>query len=143
MGKLIIDERDLRCTILQGMRDVLGTSDLDHKVEGVIQQVLACGDPVSPDPMEGICPICENGTLSEQTAEAWRWSCGHWIKPRPEPVDAVGKPIIEGQPYVQLVVPSPLEIVEGTYQSDEKCLDCGAEGPHHCPGVPGGFGDDP
>lgn len=26
---------------------------------------------------------------------------------------------------------------------DETCTDCGAEGPHACGGVPGGFGDEP
>lgn len=53
MTKLIIDERDVRCTILEGVRQLLGEfqitevdGNMNRYAEEITKSVLACGDPV-------------------------------------------------------------------------------------------------
>lgn len=87
MTKLIIDERDIRCTILEVVRKADARLNLNAEAfaKEIADAVIVCGDPIvaSEKDHSEPCPICDFGTPTACTDEAIRFSCGHWLKIRP------------------------------------------------------------
>lgn len=167
MTKLIIDERDLRCTILEGVCELLNrapwavTSD-EEKVElakPLIDAVIACCDPADTKPgetytqaqLEGLLHNLDNGSEWETVDEFW-WVWGPRVSPR---IATILRTAIRAcqaltaaraQPRALLDEGTTLPESESEPESEpepvEQCTDCGAPQPHFCQGVPGGFSDD-
>lgn len=69
--------------------------------------------------MQGVdCPLCEDGEPHE-----------HQPATKRVPGGVTGEIRYESDEKTE---PEP---------ADEQCSDCGTLGPHHCDGVPGGFGE--
>jgi hypothetical protein len=90
--------------------------------------------PIDTAPKDGTA-ILIHPAAGEMRVVHWRIDRGYWST---DSWDDGGYDADMHPTHWMPLPPPPEDLVEPMY-----CMDCGAEQPHHCQGVPGGFGEEP